>query len=65
MGGYQLLDGGIIHDLDTVEAYDVTTHSWATNIQPMPTARDSLCAATGSDGRIYAIGGSRLLGRSP
>src|SRR5437660_1625792 len=30
--------------------------SWST-VAPMPTARDALAAASGVDGRIYAIGG--------
>jgi WD40 repeat protein len=42
--------------LNTVEAYDPTTNTWAT-VANMPTARVYLTAATGPDGRIYAIGG--------
>jgi N-acetylneuraminic acid mutarotase len=42
--------------LTTVEAYTPGTNSWAT-VAPMPTARLQLAAATGPDGRIYAIGG--------
>jgi N-acetylneuraminic acid mutarotase len=42
--------------LNTVEAYDSTTNTWST-LAPMPTAREGLAAATGPDGRIYAIGG--------
>ncbi|MBJ7607865.1 MAG: hypothetical protein JF887_00325, partial [Candidatus Dormibacteraeota bacterium] len=36
--------------------YTPSTNSWAT-VAPMPTARGFLAAATGPDGRIYAIGG--------
>src|SRR5207302_1896654 len=31
-----------------------------TTVAPMPTVRSDLAAATGSDGRIYAIGGDTL-----
>ncbi len=42
--------------VNTVEAYNPSTGLWTT--QPsMPTARGDLAAATGLDGRIYAIGG--------
>ncbi len=34
-----------------------TTNTWTTAAS-MPTAREDLAAATGSDGRIYAIGGN-------
>jgi N-acetylneuraminic acid mutarotase len=40
----------------TVEAYTPSTNRWAT-VASMPTVRDYLAAATGLDGRIYAIGG--------
>ena len=43
--------------LTTVEAYDVPTNAWTT-VAPLPTARASLAAALGPDGRVYAIGGS-------
>jgi N-acetylneuraminic acid mutarotase len=43
--------------LNTVEAYDSSTHTW-TATAPMPTARGGLAASAGPDGRIYAIGGS-------
>jgi hypothetical protein len=42
--------------LDTVECYDPSTHVWSP-VAPMPTARGAARAATGPDGRIYAIGG--------
>jgi N-acetylneuraminic acid mutarotase len=45
--------------LNTVAAYTPATNSWA-SVAPMPTARAVLAAATGSDGRIYAIGGNIL-----
>jgi N-acetylneuraminic acid mutarotase len=34
-----------------------TGNGWTT-VAPMPTARDDVAAATGSDGRIYVVGGS-------
>ena len=40
-----------------MEAYDPTMNKWTTGLKPMPTARDSLGLATGTDGRLYAIGG--------
>jgi N-acetylneuraminic acid mutarotase len=48
---------GADNSLSTVEAYTPATNSWST-VAPMPTARDGLAAATGPDGRIYAIGGT-------
>lgn len=39
-----------------VDAYDPGTNTWTVRAS-LPTRRDSLAAATGSDGRIYAIGG--------
>ncbi|GAC1576777.1 MAG: hypothetical protein NVS3B18_10590 [Candidatus Dormibacteria bacterium] len=42
-----------------VEAYTPGTNGWVT-VAPMPTARYGLAAATGSDGRIYAMGGATL-----
>jgi N-acetylneuraminic acid mutarotase len=50
--------------LNTVEAYSPRTNSWAT-VAPLPTARQGLAAATGPDGRIYAIGGSTPSGSTP
>lgn len=44
-------------DLRSVEAYTPSTDTWATLV-PMPTARYDVAAATGTDGRIYAIGGT-------
>lgn len=43
--------------LNVVEAYTPATNSW-TQLTPTPTSRGYLAAAVGSDGRIYAIGGS-------
>jgi N-acetylneuraminic acid mutarotase len=57
MGGWNVRNG--FNDpvaLDTVEAYDPVTNTWATKA-PMPTARYWVSAARGSDGRIYAYGG--------
>jgi hypothetical protein len=63
IGGY---DGGTAA---AVEAYDPVRNTWtcsvgdtganctARNLAPLPTARSRLGAATGPDGRIYAVGG--------
>ncbi|GEM_PF-3983139 len=40
----------------TVDAYTTSSNSWS-GVAPMPTARGALAAATGPDGRIFAIGG--------
>jgi len=40
----------------TVDAYTISSNSWS-GVTPMPTARGALAAATGPDGRIFAIGG--------
>ncbi len=40
----------------SAEVYDPATNSWSQITHPNHT-REGLCAATGSDGRIYAIGG--------
>lgn len=42
--------------LKTVEAYDIATNTWVPKPN-MHTARDGAAAVTGSDGRIYVIGG--------
>lgn len=42
--------------LNTVEAYTPSSNSWA-YVAAMPTHRSRLGAATGGDGRLYAIGG--------
>lgn len=41
---------------NSVEAYDIRTNMWQ-SVASMPLARWGLAAATGQDGRIYAIGG--------
>jgi hypothetical protein len=46
--------------LDTVEEYDPATNQWQLLQAPeqrMPTPRHCACAVTGSNGRIYVIGG--------
>jgi hypothetical protein len=67
IGGYNFntLEGY----LNTLEAYNPSTNTWTCSVgdpssgcssasmAPMPTARWALAAATGPDGRIYAIGG--------
>jgi N-acetylneuraminic acid mutarotase len=45
------------NDLSTVENYSPGTNSWST-VASMPTARQGLAAASGPDGRVYAIGGT-------
>jgi N-acetylneuraminic acid mutarotase len=42
--------------LDVVEAYNPRTNTWTT-VAPMHEPRAGLAAVTGTDGRIYAIGG--------
>jgi N-acetylneuraminic acid mutarotase len=41
----------------TVEAYDSSTDTWS-SVAPLPTARFDLAAATGPDGKVYAIAGN-------
>ena len=48
---------GEFNDFPTTEAYDVATGQW-THLADLPLAREGLAAATGPDGRIYAIGGT-------
>jgi N-acetylneuraminic acid mutarotase len=55
--------------LQTVEAYDPTSNSWACSsedassgcathsLAPLPTPRQRLAAALGADGRLYVLGG--------
>src|SRR5271163_1221057 len=45
----------------TVEAYDTSTNSWSTSINPMHTARWRLAAASGPDG-LHALGGADASG---
>ena len=43
-------------NINTLEAYDVQTDTWATK-QPMPTARDDLAAAFDvTNGVLFAVG---------
>jgi hypothetical protein len=58
LGAWRLTAGGSngTSAPNTVETYSSGTNSWAT-VASMPTVRDYLAAATGPDGRIYAIGG--------
>ena len=44
------------NSLNVVEQYTPSSNTW-TNVSPMPTPRKMLAAATGQDGRVYAIGG--------
>ncbi len=56
IGGLGTPTGTYYPTLTTVEAYDPVTNTWTARA-PMPTARYLLAVATGSDGKIYAIGG--------
>jgi len=49
------------HPVAIVEAYTPGLDSWI-ELPPMPTARQWLGATTGTDGRIYAIGGQEVDG---
>lgn len=44
--------------LASVEIYDPKTESWSKGA-PMPTPRQAMGAALGSDGRIYVVGGTK------
>ena len=58
LGGDATADGcaAFCDVTDRVERYSAGTDSWTT-LAPMHMARDWLAAATGLDGRVYAIGG--------
>lgn len=56
IGGRQIGLGGYTQYLATVEEYNPVTNIWAKRAD-MPTARDSLGVAIGSNGKIYAAGG--------
>ena len=43
-------------DLNTVEAYNPTTDTWALR-RPMPTARESVAVGV-INGKLYAVGGN-------
>ena len=52
------IDGaGVV--IDRVDVYDPVADAWTASGQAMPTPRYDLSAVTGSNGRIYAIGGMR------
>lgn len=60
IGGLSSWDGGQVvgtREISTMEVYTPGTRTWAT-AAPMPTPRADLAVVTGSDGRIYAIGGA-------
>jgi len=56
MGGCSFDVSNSCNVLQTVEIYSPVSNSWSAGA-PMPTARASLAAGVGADGRIYAIGG--------
>ncbi len=55
VGGYDF--SGPPFGLSRVEQYDPQADSWTTLVD-LPTARQGAAAATGSDGRIYVMGGT-------
>jgi Kelch motif/Galactose oxidase, central domain len=55
-GALHTVGGSVTGPLATHEIYHPGTGTW-TSGAPLPTARSALGAATGPDGRIYAIGG--------
>lgn len=73
-GRLYLFGGTINNSGNGVLVYNTAQNTWAcfaadpqslcsiTTIAPMPTGRTSAAAATGSDGRIYVIGGSGASG---
>ena len=56
LGGSNGSDSSTSAPLTTLEIYDATNDNWTTG-HHLNTPRDSAAAATGPDGRIYAIGG--------
>jgi len=59
IGGVNTLQSPL--PLATVEAYTPASNTWAT-LASLPTPRQLLAAAVGSDGRIYALGGADASG---
>jgi hypothetical protein len=55
LGGRQLVNNQFVFHR-TVEAYTPSTNTWE-RLPDMPTARETVAATTGLDGRIYAISG--------
>ena len=53
--------GAPMNSTATVEAYTPATNTWAP-VASMSTSREALAAATGVDGRIYALGGYNAAG---
>ena len=58
IGGDTIDPGGVT---DVVEVYSPQGNRWTT-VAPLPEPRYRLAAATGADGRIYAIGGDNPSG---
>lgn len=50
---------GMTQNASLVESYDPNTDQWQT-VASMPTGRASLAATTALDGRIFALGGSKV-----
>jgi kelch-like protein 17 (actinfilin)/kelch-like protein 20 len=59
--GGAMMHNNVFRPLDTVEAYNPATNAWSA-VAPLPAPRMGLAAATGSDGRIYVMGGADLIG---
>jgi len=56
VGGSNGSDTNTSAPLTTLEIYDAASDAWSSG-KGLTTARDSVAATTGNDGRIYAIGG--------
>ena len=53
--------GGLEHNLDANEVYDPVKNTW-TSLEPMPSKRGGLAAASSTDGDIYVFGGEENAG---
>ena len=47
---------------DVVEKYDPSSGSWTTDLEPMPSKRSGIAAATNVNGLIYVLGGEQNQG---
>ena len=61
---YSLVGPYVISVAVTKNGVGTATGQGTTTVAPLPTARDLLAAATGGDGRVYAIGGAGNSGPS-
>lgn len=60
IGGYTSTPLGY-QSISTAEAFDPSTNTWS-ELPPMPTARLGLSLVAGGDGKLYAIGGTTVVG---